>query len=149
MTAPNYSSSLVWSDEDAAYVATCPEFPGLSGIDPDPAKALGELQEGIEMAIESLEEEGRPLPIPLRAAEHSGQIRLRMPRSLHGALAAQADREGVSLNTLLIGYLHEYLGRATGRVEGATALLPLGQDVLLRTQRDVLATRLDTGSRTL
>jgi len=125
MTSRNYSSSIVWSDEDAAYAATCPEFPGLSGVDADPVKALGDLHEAIEMAIEVFQEEGRTLPTPLRVAEHSGQIRLRMPRSLHSDLAATADREGVSLNTLAVGYLQECIGRATGRAEAPTLLKPL------------------------
>jgi hypothetical protein len=32
---------------------------------------------------------------------HSGRLLLRMPRSLHADLAALAEREGVSLNTLI------------------------------------------------
>ena len=34
--------------------------------------------------------------------EHSGRLLLRMPRGLHGQLAQQAEREGVSLNRLIV-----------------------------------------------
>lgn len=34
--------------------------------------------------------------------EHSGRLLLRMPRTLHGELAQQAEREGVSLNRLIV-----------------------------------------------
>lgn len=34
--------------------------------------------------------------------KYSGQLRLRMPPSLHKELAEQAEQEGVSLNTLLL-----------------------------------------------
>jgi predicted HicB family RNase H-like nuclease len=38
-------------------------------------------------------------------AERSGQLRLRLPAELHDELAAEAERQGVSLNTLIVGYL--------------------------------------------
>ena len=34
--------------------------------------------------------------------EHSGRLLLRMPRTLHGQLAQAAEREGVSLNRLIV-----------------------------------------------
>jgi len=37
--------------------------------------------------------------------------RLRVPRSMHAALARRADREGVSLNSLVTAMLAEGLGR--------------------------------------
>lgn len=35
----------------------------------------------------------------------SGKLQLRMPVDLHGHLAAQAQKQGVSLNTLIISLL--------------------------------------------
>lgn len=37
--------------------------------------------------------------------EHSGQTRIRLPAGLHAALAAEAKRQGVSLNTLMVTLL--------------------------------------------
>jgi RNA polymerase sigma-B factor len=37
--------------------------------------------------------------------EHSGRLLLRMPRALHGELAQAAEREGVSLNRLIVSRL--------------------------------------------
>jgi hypothetical protein len=45
----------------------------------------------------------------------SGNLRVRLPTSLHRALAAQAERQGVSLNTLIVAYL----ARQAGRVDAA------------------------------
>ena len=42
------------------------------------------------------------VPMPREA---SGQFRLRLPKSLHAALAAEADAEGVSLNQLCLAKL--------------------------------------------
>jgi len=38
-------------------------------------------------------------------SEHSGRLLLRMPRALHGELAQAAEREGVSLNRLIVARL--------------------------------------------
>lgn len=45
----------------------------------------------------------------MSASEHehtySGNLRVRLPVDLHAALAAQAQEQGVSLNTLIVAYL--------------------------------------------
>ena len=41
--------------------------------------------------------------------EHSGRLLLRMPRQLHGELAQAAEREGVSLNRLIVARLSRSL----------------------------------------
>jgi predicted HicB family RNase H-like nuclease len=42
----------------------------------------------------------------------SGRLVLRMPPALHGELAAEAGRQGVSLNTLLVALLAGGIGWA-------------------------------------
>jgi antitoxin HicB len=41
-------------------------------------------------------------PIPPAERSHSGNLRLRLPKSLHGRLAREAEREGVSLNQWIV-----------------------------------------------
>jgi hypothetical protein len=53
-------------------------------------------------------------------AEHSGRLLLRMPRSLHGELAEAAEREGVSLNRLIVARLSGSLTSASNGAEPAT-----------------------------
>lgn len=117
-----YSARLDWSDEDAAYIATSPEFPGLSGIDEDPNAALAELRDAIEMAIEVLEEDGELLPARRTLPEYSGQFRLRVPRSLHATLARQAEAEGISLNSYVTSLLAFAAGESQSQTEAAVAL---------------------------
>jgi hypothetical protein len=50
--------------------------------------------------------------------EHSGRLLLRMPRTLHGELAQAAEREGVSLNRLIVTRLSRSL--APGAAAAAT-----------------------------
>jgi RNA polymerase sigma factor (sigma-70 family) len=47
---------------------------------------------------------------PEQPAEHSGRLLVRMPPSLHTQLARAAEREGVSLNTLVTGALAGAVG---------------------------------------
>ena len=97
-----YSVVVAWSDEDGEYVAMSPEWPDLSWLAPSEPAAIGGLRRAIRDAVHVLEEEGSPLPSPRPHPTYSGQLRLRMPKSLHQAMAARADQEGVSLNTLAL-----------------------------------------------
>jgi len=106
----NYSFNVFWSDGDEGYVAICPEFPGLSAFGETPDEALAEVKIALEGAIEIYQKEGWTLPEPRVHTEHSGQFRVRLPKHLHAKLAAQAEEEGVSLNTLVATYLAEAVG---------------------------------------
>jgi hypothetical protein len=48
MLKPTFT--IAWSLEDDEYVATSQAHPGLSGLDPDPMKALEVLLEAIQIA---------------------------------------------------------------------------------------------------
>lgn len=111
----NFSFQVQWNDEDKAYVATSPEFPGVSALGPTAEEALAEAQIALQATIETFHEEGWKLPAPLHSAQHSGQFRLRVPHSLHSALAARAEAEGVSLNTLAVTYLANAIGAASAQ----------------------------------
>lgn len=105
----NYSFSVLWSDEDGEYVATSAEFPGLSGLAATPEEAIAELKDAIEVAVQAYLEDGEPVPSARHLNRYSGQLRLRLPKSLHAAAAARAEEEGVSLNTLLQTYVSQGL----------------------------------------
>ncbi len=102
-----YSINLIWSDEDGCYVATIPEFPGLSAFGETPEEAVEEAKIAAEGFIEVYKEDGCELPEPEKLVPYSGQTRLRLPKSLHAALSREAKKEGVSLNTYLVNLLSE------------------------------------------
>jgi antitoxin HicB len=97
-----YSIRIVWSDEDEGYVATSPEFDDLSAFGSTAREAAAQLELAVRAAIATYRDSGWTLPEPKRVHEHSGQLRVRLPRSLHGRLADEAERDGVSLNTLIV-----------------------------------------------
>lgn len=112
-----YSFRVEWSEEDDAFVATCPEFPSLSAFGETRAQALEEAETALKLFIEEYEESGETLPDPRDLERYSGQTRIRMPRSLHAELSREADRQDVSLNTLMVSYLQKRLGYETGARE--------------------------------
>jgi predicted HicB family RNase H-like nuclease len=107
---PHYSVVVAWSNEDGEYVATSPEWPDLSWLASSEPDAIRGLRRVIRESIAALEREGSRIPAPHLQPVYSGQLRLRMPRSLHQAMAARADQEGVSLNTLALTYLSRGVG---------------------------------------
>lgn len=109
----HYSYTVRWSDEDEAFVALCPEFPGLSAFGDSAPEALEQIQVAVDLAVETHHAEGWPLPQVQAVSQYSGQFRLRVPRSLHAELAARAEAEGVSLNALVVSYIARGLGSAS------------------------------------
>src|SRR6266540_1904551 len=98
---PKYSFTVCWSDVDHAYIATSPEFPGLSAFGGTEEEALREAKIAQKLFIEDMLESGEALPQPQTVQEFSGQTRLRLPKSLHRQAAALAKAEDISLNALI------------------------------------------------
>jgi predicted RNase H-like HicB family nuclease len=71
-----YSINLRWSDEDEGYVAEVPELPGVSAVGETPEEAVHEVQDAAQACIESLREDGLPVPAPRKIPHYSGQLRL-------------------------------------------------------------------------
>ena len=110
-----YSFNLRYSEEDQGYIAVSPEFPGLSAFGETPKQAIEEARTALELFIETYKEENKPLPEPNVVKDYSGQIRIRLPKSLHQRLAMQAEEEGTSINSLMIQYISEGLSTANTR----------------------------------
>ncbi len=106
-----YSCTAIWRSEDNAYIATCPEFSGVSAFGDTAEVTVAELQNVLEATIETYRQEGGTLPAPRRLPSHSGTLLVRMPRSLHYAIAMRAEKEGVSLTTLIVALPAEALAR--------------------------------------
>lgn len=110
MKVDQYSVRIFWSDEDDGYIADSPELADVSAFGETPGSALAELGTARGLWLEEMQAMGRDAPPPLTLPRHSGQFRLRVPRSLHAWLSARAELEGVSLNTLIVQVLSEARG---------------------------------------
>jgi antitoxin HicB len=133
----NRHSRHVYYDPDGrAYLALCTEFPHLSAFGATAADALAELGVAFAGAIEVHLDEGWPLPTPVEPPEPvglpSGRFVARLPRSLHAQLVASAQREGVSLNTLVVSLLAAGVARGSSVGVARKAAAETAQEVARR-----------------
>jgi predicted RNase H-like HicB family nuclease len=109
-----YGFSIAWSEEDQGYIATCPEFPGLSAFGHTIEQALGEAKAALGLFIKTYKEDGISLPEPQTVQEYSGQFRVRISKEHHRQAVQAAAKEGISLN--------QFVGNAVAARLGAVDL---------------------------
>ena len=80
------------------YFATVQELDGCMSDGATVEEAYANIKEAMEGWIEMTLDAGLPVPVPIDADKYSGKFVVRLPRSLHRRLAAEAERERVSLN---------------------------------------------------
>jgi predicted RNase H-like HicB family nuclease len=59
-----YEIDIFWSDEDDAYIAVVPDLPYCSAWGETYEDALREVRVAVGLHLETLQEEGRPIPEP-------------------------------------------------------------------------------------
>ena len=96
-------------EDGGGYIIEIPELPGCMADGETIEEAFLEAESAIESWIQTAKEFGDPIPDPSINKRYSGQWRLRVPKSLHAALALRAQQEGVSLNLLAATILAEGL----------------------------------------
>ena len=103
------------------YVIVYPDLPGcltqVEEMDEIPAMA----EEVRRLWIEMEYERGHDIPLPTYPEEYSGKFNVRLPRTLHHALAGAAARDGTSLNQYVATLLAR--GDAQRRVEDRLAVI--------------------------
>lgn len=62
-----YSINLIFSEEDGGYIATIPEFPGLSAFGATPEEAAKEAKIAAEGFMDVYREDGMAIPEPITA----------------------------------------------------------------------------------
>lgn len=101
-------------DQGTYWVARVVELPHCLIHADSPEEAVKEI-EGVKLDwIRSNLEDGLPVPEPT-STKYSGEIRVRMPPSLHQLLAQRAANEGVSLNQYMIAGLARSVGLDEGQ----------------------------------
>ncbi|MFC4812147.1 toxin-antitoxin system HicB family antitoxin [Paenibacillus sp. GCM10023250] len=92
---PNYPNGY--------YYGGFEELEGCNTDAPTVVELIEELEEVKRVYLETKLQFGDPIPEPDELP--SGEIKLRMPRTLHWRLAAEAKREEVSLNQYMVSKL--------------------------------------------
>jgi predicted RNase H-like HicB family nuclease len=101
---------LVVPDSDGTYRAEIVEFPGCIATGDTAAEALTNLEATAWDWLEAVIERGQHIPEPVEAAEYSGKLVVRLPKSLHKKAAYHAARDGVSLNQFIVTSIAEQVG---------------------------------------
>jgi len=96
-------------EEGGGYSITFPDLPGCRSDGATPEEAIENGRDALASWLEVAREFGDQIPKPFTAL--SGRFVQRVPRSLHAQLIAQAEVEGVSLNTLVVSLVSQALGR--------------------------------------
>ncbi|MBI2859139.1 MAG: type II toxin-antitoxin system HicB family antitoxin [Chloroflexi bacterium] len=94
------------------WVARIVELPHCLTHGATPEEALRDIEDAKVEWLRSNLEEGLPIPEPAR---FTGQYHLRMPPSLHEALAIRSESEDVSLNQFMVTALARAVGYAKPR----------------------------------
>ena len=93
-----YRLEIIPDTVEDGFTASYPELPGCitfaNTIEETFRNVLDAKREWIAAALE----DGVPIPEPKDDTDYSGQFKLRMPKSLHRALAQHAKLEGISMN---------------------------------------------------
>ena len=100
------------SDEDGGgYLIEYADLPGCHSDGETPEEAIVNGRDAVRSYLLSCRKHGDPIPKPGPLTSSSWQFRARMPKSLHSRLVAQAAREGVSLNMLMVTAAAQMVGQ--------------------------------------
>lgn len=107
---PFHLTPLPESDGGGWFI-TFPDLPGCVSDGATPDEAIANGKDALLSWLRTASEFGDSVPAPGEGPIRSGEFRARVPQSLHVKLAARAEQEGVSMNTLLVAILAEALGK--------------------------------------
>ncbi|NPV53549.1 MAG: type II toxin-antitoxin system HicB family antitoxin [Firmicutes bacterium] len=96
-------------EEGGGWFAEIPLLPGCMSDGETIEEAIKNLNDAKKSWIETCLTLGREVPEPTVDA-FSGQLRVRMPKSLHRALSEKAKEENISLNQFIVYQLARGIG---------------------------------------
>lgn len=107
---PDYPCEIRPLSDGNGFLITFPDLPGCMADGATMDEAVLNGRDAVRSWILTAREFGDPVPAPGSGGE-PGRFVQRLPKSLHTKLAARAKQEGVSLNTLVLTFIAEGLGR--------------------------------------
>jgi antitoxin HicB len=120
-----YSAVIVPDDDGEGYHAAIRELKGCMAFGETVEAAYAALQEVRQIWLETALARGWRIPEPNVSEDrsYSGEFRVRLPQFLHRDLAQAAEREGTSLNQLVVALLSEGVARLQfgGALQGDTS----------------------------
>jgi antitoxin HicB len=115
-------------EEGGGFLVEYPDIPGCMSDGETVGEAVANGREALRDCLAVFKESGRRLPKATQV--EAAQWRQRLPRTLYAKLTAQAEVEGVSINSLVAAMIAEAVG-AKRSLSAQTAphivILPAGQ----------------------
>ena len=96
--AMNYRMEIVEDETEGGYVVSYLELSGCITCGETIDSAVVNAKDAKKVWLEAALEDGVEIYEPGSLEDYSGQFKLRIPRSLHRALAEHSKREGISMN---------------------------------------------------
>jgi predicted RNase H-like HicB family nuclease len=123
------------SDEDGGgFLATVPALAGCMSDGETQEEALISVRDAIKCWIETAKELGRNIPPEdeyKSEDEYSGKLLLRIPKSLHKQVADIANKEGCSINQLIMMYISMGVGCEFGKKQVNITLNQSNSELLM------------------
>lgn len=94
----SYKMEIVEDSDEGGFVVSFPELPGCITTGDTLEKAIANATDAKRAWLAAALEDGVKIATPGSLKKYSGQFKLRLPRSLHKALAEHSRREGLSMN---------------------------------------------------
>ena len=101
-------------DEGGGFLISYPDFSDCISDGETVEEALKNGQDALESTIATLKSKTLPVPTPNSGGVASGKFVARVPKTIHAQLTTRAKTEGVSLNTLVVTFIAQGLGRKDG-----------------------------------
>jgi antitoxin HicB len=95
------------AQEGGGYLVEYPDIPGCMSDGETIAEAIANGRGALRDCLEVFRESGRK---PVKPGIEAAQWRQRLPRTLYAKLTRQAQREGVSINSLVTAIIAEAVG---------------------------------------
>jgi antitoxin HicB len=103
------------ANEGGGYLISYPDFSECISDGESVEQAIANGHDALNATIAALEARNFPVPAPNSGGVASGKFVARVPKTIHAQLATRAKAEGVSLNTLVLAFIAEGLGRREHR----------------------------------
>ena len=111
----NYSFTVTYEVNDLGkgeYLVVFNDCKNIIGTGDTIEEAINEAEGNLDAYLAFCEEEGIEPPHPSKfdwMNDYSGKITLRMPKSLHRDIAEYAEKDGLSLNSIINDAIRQYL----------------------------------------
>lgn len=109
------------SEEGGGYLISYHDFAECISDGETVEEAMANGRDALKATIAALKSKKIPVPPPNSGGVASGKFVARVPKTIHAQLSARARAEGVSLNALVLTFIAQGLGGASGKARAKSA----------------------------